>query len=48
MTSEANPFESLQEQIDDASAYLDVRSDLVHSQQVAVRVVSEQQVGRPC
>ncbi|CAJ52008.1 Glu/Leu/Phe/Val family dehydrogenase [Haloquadratum walsbyi] len=29
MTSEANPFESLQEQIDDASAYLDVRSDLV-------------------
>ena len=29
MTSEANPFESLQEQIDDAAAYLDVRSDLV-------------------
>ncbi|ERG96955.1 Glu/Leu/Phe/Val dehydrogenase [Haloquadratum walsbyi] len=29
MASEANPFESLQEQIDDAATYLDVRSDLV-------------------
>jgi glutamate dehydrogenase/leucine dehydrogenase len=29
MTDEANPFESLQEQIDDAAAYLDVRGDVI-------------------
>jgi glutamate dehydrogenase (NAD(P)+) len=30
MTEEANPFESLQEQIDDAAAYLDVSPDVVN------------------
>jgi glutamate dehydrogenase (NAD(P)+) len=30
MSDEANPFESLQEQIDDAAAYLDVASDVVN------------------
>ncbi|MFC7203652.1 Glu/Leu/Phe/Val dehydrogenase [Haloferax namakaokahaiae] len=29
MAQEANPFESLQEQIDDAAAYLDVRDDII-------------------
>ncbi|WP_424008731.1 Glu/Leu/Phe/Val family dehydrogenase [Haloferax denitrificans] len=29
MAQEANPFESLQEQIDDAAAYLDVRDDVI-------------------
>ncbi|MFC4405900.1 Glu/Leu/Phe/Val family dehydrogenase [Haloarchaeobius iranensis] len=29
MTDEANPFESLQEQVDDAAAYLDVRDDVI-------------------
>src|SRR6056297_3166976 len=29
MTDEANPFESLQEQVDDAAAYLDVREDVL-------------------
>ncbi|ELZ98972.1 glutamate dehydrogenase [Haloferax mucosum ATCC BAA-1512] len=29
MSQEANPFESLQEQIDDAAAYLDVRGDVI-------------------
>ncbi|AFK19225.1 Glu/Leu/Phe/Val dehydrogenase [Haloferax mediterranei ATCC 33500] len=29
MAQEANPFESLQEQIDDAAAYLDVRGDVI-------------------
>ncbi|WP_257300844.1 Glu/Leu/Phe/Val dehydrogenase [Haloarchaeobius sp. FL176] len=29
MTDEANPFESLQEQVDDADAYLDVRGDVI-------------------
>ncbi|WP_256300501.1 Glu/Leu/Phe/Val family dehydrogenase [Haloarchaeobius salinus] len=29
MTDEANPFESLQEQVDDAAAYLDVRDDVL-------------------
>ncbi|WP_396612696.1 Glu/Leu/Phe/Val dehydrogenase [Haloferax sp. S1W] len=29
MAQEANPFESLQEQIDDAAAYLDVREDFI-------------------
>jgi len=29
MTDEANPFESLQEQVDDAAAYLDVRGDVI-------------------
>ncbi|MEF8799863.1 MAG: Glu/Leu/Phe/Val dehydrogenase [Halolamina sp.] len=39
MTDEANPFESLQEQIDDAAAYLDVSDDVIHRLKYPERVL---------
>ena len=39
MTDEANPFESLQEQIDDAAAYLDVDDDIIHRLKYPERVL---------
>ncbi|MFB6221528.1 MAG: Glu/Leu/Phe/Val dehydrogenase [Halolamina sp.] len=39
MTDEANPFESLQEQIDDAAAYLDVGDDVIHRLKYPERVL---------
>jgi glutamate dehydrogenase (NAD(P)+) len=39
MTDEANPFESLQEQIDDAAAYLDVSDDIIHRLKYPERVL---------
>jgi len=39
MTDEANPFESLQEQIDDAAAYLDVNDDVIQRLKYPERVL---------
>jgi len=39
MSDEANPFESLQEQIDDAAAYLDVDDDIIHRLKYPERVL---------
>ncbi len=39
MSDEANPFESLQEQVDDAAAYLDVSDDVVHRLKYPERVL---------
>jgi glutamate dehydrogenase (NAD(P)+) len=39
MTDEANPFESLQEQIDDAAAFLDVSDDVIHRLKYPERVL---------
>ncbi|NHX35586.1 MULTISPECIES: Glu/Leu/Phe/Val family dehydrogenase [Halolamina] len=39
MSDEANPFESLQEQIDDAAAYLDVDDDVIHRLKYPERVL---------
>jgi glutamate dehydrogenase (NAD(P)+) len=39
MTDEANPFESLQEQIDDAATYLDVSDDIIHRLKYPERVL---------
>jgi glutamate dehydrogenase (NAD(P)+) len=39
MTDEANPFESLQEQIDDAAAYLDVDDDIIQRLKYPERVL---------
>ncbi len=39
MSDEVNPFESLQEQIDDAAAYLDVDDDVIHRLKYPERVL---------
>src|SRR6056297_3869388 len=39
MSEQANPFESLQEQIDDAAAYLDVDDDIIHRLKYPERVL---------